>query len=342
MDLYQILETIGKITLGVGCFGLVAWIIKLLTQVNKNQKEYISLLEKEFQEREKTREQRIASMIDIHKQEVNLLERKHELLVASIELEKRTIEQRYEMRVGKDTKIPNYSTTGLTSLALDKLDDKEEWKRLSDYLSHNIKQILIPILQQVSELREIGKPDATRIEHLYDYIHDLNEQSNLLTIFSGETLTKNTQIDLMEVFKKVDTTITRGALKMVFSPPGITRVMVLAEEAMLYYALSETLENARIHGADSKVYVTITRDSGLVRVEIKNVASSCVPDLAPMRGYGLLMLRKTIEAMQGEMSYEAREEDGQPFFAVKVSLVAAASPDSSNSDAHSSGKVHDE
>lgn len=101
---------------------------------------------------------------------------------------------------------------------------------------------------------------------------------------------------------------------------GLSRL----QEAALYRVAQECLNNARRHAPGATAHVRITRDSGVLVLDVTNEPPTRGPSTPRNRpGLGLLGIKERVHALGGEVSHGPTTEEG---FAVVVRVPVLPAP----------------
>ena len=146
------LESMIKLLTWIGGVVISAWIIRVLTIMNKRQKEHIDIIKKEFEEREKTFEAKSELLELSHLKETEHLQKQNELQQQSFEITIKNLE--YDGKIFKN------------------VANNQPQKQLSLFIELNKE-----LMEILKEMKEVNLPEKIN-KQLINRTININEISN--------------------------------------------------------------------------------------------------------------------------------------------------------------------
>ncbi len=320
MDAFHVAEVIAKSLFGVFSLAAIGWLIRILTDINKNQKEQIQILRDQFAERERTRDQHIAFLETQHQKETAFLERHRDSLVQQIEAEKHVLEQRMLLIEQKSrapvtdsrTTEPEVTTPDeepRMELAEPEKRRHDELRDLSLMFSHTIRNYLGAL---ASHLKDMPKdPDSQqKLQRVRVVIRRINETSHALGAVSDEGVRRIEQVTVDEVLRRAVERFDSGELKITVEESIRALPTIETDPLILEMIFTELLRNAAFHASKSEVFINGASSAGTVSIRIINEVTRGVrPEeltgffegqvLSNTFGYGLHMVKHLTETLAG-------------------------------------------
>jgi signal transduction histidine kinase len=333
MDLYNTIQSIGKIAFGVASLGLVAYLIKLLTEINRNQKEHNLLIKDQFQEREKTRDQQIDFLKLQHQKEADLIRMRADSMVAGMESEKRILEQRIlllqekmRLEAPADT-LPSLHTQGANTAQQDSSQSPSPAERstqlaleamhaISLSSAHSLKNSLISLsrgLESLMAREQIGKEE---IGKLLQDVRQVDAISHLLGSTSDMTVTRNRPINVLAILNRALSTST---LNLYLDAPGSLPVTI-TDPLLLEHVFQEIIRNAEIHAPNRDLFVEARINRDTIHMRFSNELSPDAPSKQPAgQAIGLFLIKTMIGVLGGDTKVTV-EQKPMRRFSLEISL----------------------
>jgi signal transduction histidine kinase len=341
MDYLQVAETIAKGLFGLCSLGAVAWLIKILTDINKNQREQIQILRDQYAEREKTKDQHIAFLESHHEKEKAFLERQRDSLTEQIDGEKRLLEQRMLLLEERYRQQGNqvfvaYSAhdvstpKGIRVLQPPSRAKEDEFRDLSLMFSHNIRSQL-GALAAILRNFPPSHGGLEEVERLREITARLNDTGHALGAVSDRAVRKTANVNILEtleraVAKEDHRDVTVKIEDTIRNLPDIE-----SDPNLLDMVFSELLSNAAVHAAKPEVVIRGKATMESVSIAfINEIAHDILPEsltgffkepsFHPKHfGYGLYLVKHLTDTLAGQT--EALIEKGdRTHFVVEVTL----------------------
>lgn len=341
MNFYNIIESVGKIAFGIASLGLVGYLIKLLTEINRNQKEHNQLIKDQFQEREKTRDQEIAFLKVQHQKETEFMRLQKESLTENMESEKRILEQRIsllqeQMRLeapdeDKQLAIGNTNIAQEVSKQLDSQEAEtkpsqaiEAMQRMSLLWAHNLKNSLISLSLEVESLMTKDVVGRQEMNRLLQYVRQLNTISHAIGSTSDRAVSRIESVSIQEIFHRALSQFRNSKLVVKEEASIATLPAVITDPFLLEQTLAEIIRNAEVHGANACIFLGARVDVDTIHLQISNdltpnVSPDSLIDLFRIGsrpdkvGYGLWMVRQMICSLGGDITVSVGGEATRRF-----------------------------
>lgn len=243
-------DEIIKVITWIGGVVISIWVIRLLREINSKQKEYISIIEKTYQEREKTRDQKIELLDTTHKKEIELIEREKSIFYKTLENEKKNME------LSNNSSVDNSLTDKLIA------EIKEELSLVVTKVSSlNVME------NDLSQMKEIVGL-ATNMNRKVNFIsneenHMISNKENVSSSFEEINLYKFT----FEIYKNI---FSNNSFEILFNQSFINLNSILFNKKVLYSILMEILSNVEHHSISKKLIISGIENNQNTKIIFEN------------------------------------------------------------------------
>lgn len=293
MDLITLL----KIIAWTGGLFISGWIIKLLREINSKQKEYISLIEKAFQEREKTRDQKIELLDVTHKKEIELIEREKSIFFKSMESEKKNLELRLSNSPSSDNALINNLITEL-------------------------KADLSLVVTKVSNLN-IQSQDLSQMKEIVGIAGDINRKVNFISneesnpVNNGD-FNKQEKINLKEFILEIFNSIySTSSFKLDYDESLSNLRPIVFRKQVLYIMLTEIFSNVQHHSPSRHLKIYGSENPDEIKVIFENPTRRQKIDVAELSKLrivdkhdmpnGLFVIKDIMKRYKNEVNFELED-----------------------------------
>jgi signal transduction histidine kinase len=338
MDISSILDIVGKLAFGIGSVGLFVYLVKLLTQINQNQKEYNQILKEKFLERERTRDQEISFLKGHYEKESEFMRRQQEALTMNMESEKRLLEQRILLlqeghRLGVSESVRTEESEQKTFHAVQQGELKGSTvttenesantaQKTSLYWAHSLKDSLISMSQEAERLGDDGVRNYEEWLLLYKYIAQLNRISHGIGSGADRALIRVRPIRIQDVLQRSMANLGEIDLIIRIDDSVVDLPLILTDPLLLEHILTELLTNAVEHGEGKEISIRGELDQQLVNLTLSNRVARFFspPENTALsrfaRPFGLSVVETMAHSLGGKFTMSGTDD----FFTAVVSL----------------------
>jgi len=295
MDITTILFLFKFIAWTGGVF-ISIWIIKLLREINSKQKEYIILIEKSYQEREKTRDNKIELLDLSHKKEIELIEREKKIFFNEMESEKRNLESRLSNTQNSDSTITNN-------------------------LISKIKADLSLVVSKVSNLNILAGNISQMIE-IVGIAADINRKINFISndeIIINKQEKINIKKFILETFQIV---YSDSSFQLLLDESLSTIQPILFNKGILFTILTEIFSNARKYSTSENIRIYSIEHEHSLGIIFENTIRPDIIGLSDSiflnkmiehdnRSYGLKIIKEIMKRYHNEVNISSNDEKFQ-------------------------------